>query len=62
MVRGVVAQFKEAAVEIGARYFPKGTIKKGYVVLPDTIARDDNALVPWVEESIRYTRARAGTG
>ena len=47
-------------MEAGARplrYFPKGPIKKEYVVLPETIARDDNALAPWIEESIRYAAA-----
>jgi TfoX/Sxy family transcriptional regulator of competence genes len=59
------AEARQQLMEAGAkplRYFPKAPVKKDYVVLPDTIARDDNALVPWVEESIRYTRARAGTG
>ncbi|MCK5623096.1 MAG: hypothetical protein KAJ11_12450 [Alphaproteobacteria bacterium] len=44
------------------RYFPKAPLKKEYVILPEKLARDDNALAPWIEESIRYTRARAGTG
>ena len=46
-------------MEAGARplrYFPKGPVKKEYVVLPEKLARDDNALAPWIEESIRYAR------
>lgn len=59
------AEARQQLTEAGARplrNFPKGPIKKEYVVLPEKLARDDNALVPWIEESIRYTSARAGTG
>jgi TfoX/Sxy family transcriptional regulator of competence genes len=53
------AEARQQLIEAGAkplRYFPKGPIKKEYVVLPEKLARDDNALAPWIEESIRYTR------
>ncbi len=53
------AEARQQLMEAGARslrYFPKGPIKKEYVILPEKLARDDNALVPWIEESIRYTR------
>ncbi len=59
------AEARQQLMEAGARplrYFPKGPVKKEYVILPEKLARDDNALAPWIEESIRYTRARAGTG
>jgi len=57
------AEARQQLMEAGARplrYFPKGPVKKEYVVLPETIARDDNALAPWIEESIRYTRPDPG--
>ena len=56
------AEARQQLMEAGARplrYFPKGPVKKDYVVLPETIARDDQALAPWIEESIRYARAGA---
>lgn len=52
------AEARQQLMEAGARplrYFPKGPIKTEYVVLPEKVARDDNALAPWIEESIRYT-------
>ena len=36
------------------RYFPKGPIKKDYVVLPKAILSDMNALRAWVKISIEY--------
>ncbi len=36
------------------RYFPKGPIKKDYVLLPKTILNDDKALRSWVEVAIEY--------
>jgi TfoX/Sxy family transcriptional regulator of competence genes len=38
------------------RYFPKGPIKKDYVVIPSTLADDEEALAPWVRESIRFAQ------
>lgn len=51
------AEARQQLMEAGARplrYFPKAPIKKDYVVLPDKLARDDDALAPWIEESIRH--------
>ena len=51
------AEARQHLVEAGAkplRYFPKGPVKKAYVILPEKLARDDDALTPWIEESIRY--------
>lgn len=39
------------------RYFPKAPIKKEYVVLPEPIADDDDALAALVEVSLRYVLA-----
>lgn len=39
------------------RYFPQGPIKKDYVVVPDGIARDADALAPWVIKSVRFSQA-----
>ena len=36
------------------RYFPKGPIKKDYVVLPKAILNDAKALRLWVKRSIEY--------
>lgn len=36
------------------RYFPKGPIKKDYVVLPKTVLNDIKALRNWVKTSIEY--------
>lgn len=44
------------------RYFGKGPIKKEYAVLPEKLARDADALAPWIEASIRYVRAAANKG
>jgi TfoX/Sxy family transcriptional regulator of competence genes len=38
------------------RYFPKGPIKKEYVVVPSTLADDKEALAPWVRESMRFAQ------
>ena len=46
--------------ELGAqhlRYFPNGPLKKDYVVLPETILNDANALRRWVKASIKYARS-----
>ncbi len=39
------------------RYFPKGPVKKEYVVLPERLATDESALEPWIGESIRHVLA-----
>lgn len=54
-------QLMEAGAE-PLRYFAKGPIKKEYAVLPEKLARDANALAPWIEASIRYVRAAANKG
>ena len=38
------------------RYFAKAPIKKDYVVLPKELADNDEALAPWIEESIRFAQ------
>ncbi|MBE9551881.1 MAG: TfoX/Sxy family protein [Proteobacteria bacterium] len=56
------AEARQQLMEAGAkplRYFPKAPVKKEYVILPETIVRDDDALAPWIEESIRYATAGA---
>ena len=40
------------------RYFPKGPIKKDYVVLPKTMVDDVKTLRHWVKTSIGYVVAR----
>ena len=42
------------------RYFPKGPIKKQYVVVPRSFLEDESRLKPWAEESIRYAGALGG--
>ncbi|MEK6869460.1 MAG: TfoX/Sxy family protein [Nanoarchaeota archaeon] len=41
------------------RYFPKGHIKKDYVVLPKTMLKNTKTLRFWVEASIDYAIALA---
>ena len=36
------------------RYFPKGPIKKDYVVLPKAVLNDIKALRNWVRVSVEY--------
>ena len=36
------------------RYFPKGPIKKGYVLFPDGVAKGGKMLHKYVKESIEY--------
>ena len=36
------------------RYFPKGPIKRGYVVLPKAMLNDMKSLRRWVKISIEY--------
>lgn len=54
-------QLMEAGAE-PLRYFAKSPIKKEYAVLPEKLARDADALAPWIEASIRYVRAAANKG
>ena len=44
------------------RYFPRGPIKKDYVVLPDVILSDARALRRWVRVSIEYVTLSPGAG
>ncbi len=37
------------------RYFPKGPIKKEYVILPKAMLKDKRALRHWVRASIAFT-------
>ena len=39
------------------RYFPKGPIKKEYVVLPEVMLENKKALRRWVKASIEYVRS-----
>jgi TfoX/Sxy family transcriptional regulator of competence genes len=36
------------------RYFPKGPIKKDYVILPSAVLNDIKALSNWVKASVEY--------
>lgn len=36
------------------RYFPKGPIKRDYIVLPETFLNDIKALRNWVNVSVEY--------
>ena len=44
------------------RYFPKGPIKKDYVVLPEAMLEDMQTLRHWVEVSIEYVTGPLTTG
>ena len=51
--------------DIGAkqlRYFPKGPVKKDYVVLPEAMLEDIKTLQHWVEASIEYVTGPLTTG
>ncbi len=53
------ASDRAALVDQGAtflRYFPRGPIKKDYVVLPDSIRNDDVALAPWIDASVEFCK------
>ncbi len=39
------------------RYFPKGPVKKDYVVVPDALAGDESGLSLRIRESIAYARS-----
>ena len=53
--RSRTALLKDGAAPL--RYFPKGPIKKDYVLIPDRLRNRDSALAPWILESIRFCRA-----
>jgi len=38
------------------RYFPKGPVKKEYVILPELMLKDAKILRHWVKTSIEYAR------
>ena len=38
------------------RYFPKGPVKKDYVIVPDRIVRNAEALAPWVAASVAFSQ------
>ena len=40
------------------RYFPKGHIKKDYVVLPKAMLKDMNKLNHWIKASIKYVTTK----
>ena len=44
------------------RYFPKGPIKKDYVVLPEAMLEDMKTLRHWVKVSIEYVTGPPTTG
>lgn len=41
------------------RYFPNAPIKKDYVVVPENLIRDVDALRHWIDTSISYCRVEA---
>ena len=40
------------------RYFPKGHVKKEYVVIPDEIMADSDAMGMLVQESLQFVQSR----
>ncbi|MCH8921478.1 MAG: TfoX/Sxy family protein [Chloroflexi bacterium] len=44
------------------RYFPKGPVKKDYIVLPEAMINDIETLRHWVEVSIEYVTGPPTTG
>ena len=50
---------KKGAREL--RYFPKGPIKKDYVVLPDRIQNDKRELTRWIAASVTYVSTLSAT-
>jgi len=40
------------------KYFAKSPIKKGYVVLPEHLATDDNNLRPWIFRSLDHVASQ----
>ncbi len=53
------ASDRAALLDRGAtslRYFPKAPIKKDYVVVPESIRRDDAALAPWINASVEFCK------
>jgi len=48
---------KEALMLMGGtplRYFPKATVKKAYVAVPENLAANTDLLKPWLAHSISY--------
>ena len=48
---------KEALMQLGGtplRYFPKASVKKAYVVVPENLAANTDLLKPWQARSISY--------
>jgi len=48
---------RDALIRAGGsplRYFPKAPVKKAYVVAPLEMAKDPDALRPWVARSLSY--------
>ncbi len=43
------------------RYFPKGPIKKDYVVVSKRLTADPTALSPWIAQSIAFAQAGGKT-
>ena len=39
------------------RYFPRGPIKKDYLILPSRIVHDVDALAPWVIKSVQFVQS-----
>ena len=37
-------------------YFPKGPLKKDYVIIPDRIATDGDAIAPWIIKSVLFSQ------
>ena len=40
------------------RYFPKGPIKKDYVIVPDRLARNADEIAPWIVKSVLFSLSR----
>ena len=38
-------------------YFPKGPLKKDYVIIPDRIATDGDAIAPWIIKSVLFSQS-----
>jgi TfoX/Sxy family transcriptional regulator of competence genes len=43
------------------QYFPNAPIKKAYVVLPDSMVRDEDALQEWIGRSLKYVSGGTDT-
>jgi TfoX/Sxy family transcriptional regulator of competence genes len=38
------------------RYFPKGPVKKDYVIVPKRIVKDGDAIAPWIIKSVLFSQ------